>query len=52
MGGAGGSWSWPVVSWTLKPEIGGRGDEGGWVFWREIWEGGWMFLERYMRGEF
>ena len=38
MGDTGGSWSWPVVPWTLEPEIGGRGD------WR--WLG---FLERNLR---
>ena len=39
MGGVCGSWSWPVVPWTLEPEIGERED------WR--WLG---FLERNLRG--
>ena len=43
MGGAVGSCSWPMMPWTQRLE--GEGTGGGWVFWREIWEGGWIFLE-------
>ena len=39
MGGAGGSWSWPVVPWTLELEIGGM--------WNRRWLG---FLEGNLRG--
>ena len=45
-----GAGRWCLGPWSRRLE--GEGTEGGWVFWREIWEGGWMFLEWYMRGEF
>ena len=40
MGGIGGWWNLLVVPQTLEQVMGWkRGIGGGWVFWREIWEG-------------
>ena len=50
MGGASGSWSWPVVPWTLEPEIGGRGDRRWLGFLEKSERVAGFFLERYTRG--
>ena len=43
-----GAGRWCLGPWSQR--LVGEGTGGGWDFWREIWESGWIFLERYTRG--
>ena len=52
MGSDGGSWSWPVVPWTLEPEICQTGTGGGQVFGEKCERGLGFFGEKSDLGEF